>query len=223
MSGPSEFFTDPARVPLNSGRPLLIVDADEVLLRFTLGLDRYLQKNGLYLDLVSYRLHGNIKRQDDNTPVLDIEVTALLDDFRANLDSLEAVEHAQDALARLGEDLDIVVLSNVTPAQAIPRLRNFVTLGFPFPLVTNSGPKGAAVKVLAQQCGRLVFFVDDIPHHHASVAEASPEVLRIHLIGDERLKPLLPVSPHAHLRADSWLDAETFIRKQLEDRPCVSA
>jgi hypothetical protein len=40
------------------------------------------------------------------------------------------------------------------------------------------------------------------------------------LIGDERLKTLLPVSPHAHLRADSWLDAETFIRLQLDKRSC---
>lgn len=221
MSCPPKFFTDPGRVPLNSTRPLLIVDADEVLLRFAAGLDRYLHDNGLYLDLTSYRLHGNIKRLDDNAPVLDIEVTALLHDFRAELDSLEAVEYAQKALTRLGEDLDIVVLSNVTPSQALPRLRNFATLGFPFPLVTNSGPKGAAVKVLAQRGGRPTFFVDDIPHHHASVAETSPDVLRIHLIGDERLKPLLPVSPHAHLRADSWLEAEAFIRKQLDGGSCA--
>lgn len=220
MTGPLKFFTDPARVPQDRTRPLLIVDADEVLLRFAQGLDRYLHENGLYLDLTSYRLHGNIKRRDDDTAILDIEVTALLDDFRGALDSLEAVEHAQDVLARLGEDMDIIVLSNVTPEQAPARLRNFVTLGFPFPLVTNSGPKGAAVKALAQRTKGPAFFVDDIPQHHASVAEAAPHVFRIHLIGDERLKPLLPVSPHAHLRADSWLDAETFIRLQLDKRSC---
>lgn len=220
MTDPLKFYTGPARVPVDRTRPLLIVDADEVLLRFAQGLDRYLHENGLYLDLTSYRLHGNIKRRDDDTAILDIEVTALLDDFRGELDSLEAVEHAQDVLVRLGEEMDIVALSNVTPEQAPARLRNFVTLGFSFPLVTNSGPKGAAVKVLAQRTKGPVFFVDDIPQHHASVAETAPHVFRIHLIGDERLKTLLPVSPHAHLRADSWLDAETFIRLQLDKRSC---
>jgi hypothetical protein len=53
--------------------------------------------------------------------------------------------------------------------------------------------------------------------HHASVAEGSPDVLRIRLIGDERLKPLLPVTPHAHLRAETWRDADAFIRAKLAE------
>mgnify|MGYP001545550120 FL=1 len=51
--------------------------------------------------------------------------------------------------------------------------------------------------------------------HLASAAEAAPDVYRIHLIGDERLKPLLPPSPHAHLRAEDWREARDFIRARL--------
>ena len=61
MSG--TFYIDAATVPLRSRRPLLIVDADEVLLRFADGFDRFLRQRELFLDLTSYRLHGNVKRQ----------------------------------------------------------------------------------------------------------------------------------------------------------------
>lgn len=209
------FYIDAATVPLSAARPLLIVDADEVLLRFAEGFDRFLRARDFYLDLVSYRLHGNVKRIAGGEAILDIEVTALLDEFRTELDWLAAVEQAQDVLAALGDRLDIVVLSNVTPAQAPARLRNLAALGFHFPLLVNAGAKGAAVKTLARRAGGPVFFVDDIPQHLASAAESAPDVFRIHLIGDERLKPLLPPSPHAHLRADTWRDADAFIRARL--------
>jgi len=209
------FHTGAAMVALSPDRPLLIVDADEVILRFAEGFDRFLRARALFLDLTSYRLHGNVKRLDDRTPVLDVEVTALLDEFRAELDSLEAVEHASEALAELKPHLDVVVLSNVSESQAPPRLRNLAALGFNFPLVVNAGPKGPAVKALAGRAASPAFFVDDIPQHLASAAEAAPDVYRIHLIGDERLKPLLPPSPHAHLRAEDWREAAAFIRARL--------
>jgi hypothetical protein len=215
MSG---FYTDAATVPLASGRPLLIVDADEVLLRFADGFDRFLRARGLFLDLTSYRLHGNVKQLESRVPVLDVEVTALLDEFRADLDSLEAVEGARDVIAGLTALLDVVVLSNVNASQAPSRLRNLAALGLNHPLIINGGAKGPAVKSLKQRAGRPVFFIDDIPQHHASVAETAPEVFRIHLIGDERLKPLLPHSPHAHLRAETWQDADAFIRQKLAQK-----
>lgn len=209
------FHTHPSTVPLDTTRPLLIVDADEVILRFADGFDRFLCERELFLDLTTYRLHGNVKRKDDGTKVLDVEVTALLDEFRSELDWLDAVEDADVVLKALAPLMNIVVLSNVSEAQAPARLRNFEKLGLPFPLIANSGPKGPAVKALAARVKGPVFFVDDIPMHHASVVEGSPDVFRIHLIGDERLKPLLPPSEHAHLRAETWRDADAFIRARL--------
>ena len=196
---------------------MLIVDADEVILRFVDGFDKFLRREGLFLDLTSYRLHGNVKRLDDNTPILDVEVTALLDEFRRDLDSLEIVDGAHDVLNALKPRLDIVVLTNITPAQGAPRLRNLAALGLDLPLVANSGLKGPAVKALAARAGRPSFFVDDIPQNLTSSAEAAPDVLRIHLIGDERLKPLLPPAAAAHLRAEHWRDAEAFISAKLTE------
>ena len=156
---------------LKFGRPLLIVDADEVLLRFVAGFDRFLAQRGLFLDLTSYRLHGNVKRRDDHTPVLDVEVTALLDEFRSDLDSLEFVEGAKESLHTLAADLDVVVLTNISPAQAVARSRNLRRFGLDLPIVANSGLKGETVRALAATAGRPSFFVDDIPQNLASAAQ----------------------------------------------------
>ena len=200
---------------LKAGRPLLIVDADEVLLQFVEGFDRFLDRQGLFLDLTAYRLHGNVKRRDDLTPILDVEVTALLDDFRRDLDWLEHVEGARDSLNALSRQLDIVVLTNISPAQADARRRNLEGFGLDLPVVANSGLKGESVKALAARAGRPSFFVDDIPHNLASAAQHAPDVTRIHLIGDERLKPLLPAAETAHYRAEGWKDAQAFIVNKL--------
>ena len=99
-------------------------------------------------------------------------MTALLDEFRRELDWLEPVEGAREALAALAPRIDIVVLTNITPAQASRALRNLAALGLDLPLVANSGLKGPAVKALAARAGRPVFFVDDIPQHLASVGRS---------------------------------------------------
>jgi len=212
-----DFHIHPSTVPLATEKPLLVVDADEVILRFAHGFDRFLGERALFLDLTSYRLHGNVRRKDDRSAVLDVEVTALLDEFRLELDWLEAVEHASDVLGGLSPQMNIVVLSNISEAQAPARARNLDKLGLTFPLIANSGLKGAAVKALSARASKPAFFVDDIPQHLASAAESAPEVYRIHLIGDERLKPLLPPAPHAHLRAEHWREADAFIREKLEE------
>ena len=211
----ADFGIGSALARLKPDRPLIIADADEVIFRFVDGFERFLRAQGLYLDLTSYRLHGNIKRLDDHTPLIDVEVTVLLDEFRQNLDSLGAVDGARDALTRLSTVASIVVLSNVTEAQASARRRNLLALSLDFPLIANCGPKGPAVKVLAARTSAATFFIDDLPQHLASVAELAPKVLTIHLVGDPRLRGLLPTSIHANCCADGWPAAEAFIAANL--------
>jgi len=211
------FSVSAALSDLTPGRPLAIVDADEVVLRFVAGFDRFLRQRDLYLDLVNYRLHGNVRRTPDGVAVLDVEVTALLEEFRQDLDSLEPVEGAVDALKKIGARAHVVVLSNVTKVQATARRRNLAACGLDLPLICNSGPKGPAVRDLSIRAGRPSFFVDDIGQHLASVAGSAPDIFRIHLVGDERLKAILPVSEHAHLRAKDWNAAAEFICARLDE------
>lgn len=213
MSG--DFVLSSVLAKLARDRPLVIVDADEVLLRFVDGFDRFLRARGRYLDLTSYRLHGNVKALADNSVALDVEVTALLEEFRRDLDSLEAVPGAREALSFLSQAASIVVLSNVSAMQASARRRNLLSLGFDYPLVANDGPKGPAVKQLAAGTVAPSFYIDDLPHHLASAAEMAPDVFRIHLVGDARLAGLLPLTFHAHCHAGDWETAATFIKAHL--------
>lgn len=211
----SDVYVAADTVPIDAKRPLLIVDADEVLLRFVAGLEAFLNPRGLILDLSSYRLHGNVRMRATGEPLLDIEVTALLEEFRSELDDLEAVAYASTALAELIPLLQIVVLSNVGPHQGPARLRNLQRLGWRLPLLCNAGPKGPAVAALARRAASPTFFVDDIGSHLHSAANHAPAVIRIHLVGDERLKQLLPPAPEAHLRAEDWREVSAFIRARL--------
>ena len=200
---------------LRPGRPLVITDADGVLLQFVAGFERYLARHDLYLDLTSYRLHGNIKRRDDGTAVLDVEATVLIEDFRANLDDLDAVEGAREALAEIGRLADIIVLSNVNETQAPARLRNLLSLGLDFPLVINQGSKGPAVKALAARAAAKCFFIDDVPAHLADAANAAPDVYLIHLAESARLRDLIALSFRAHCYATGWQEAKSFILEHL--------
>lgn len=203
------------------GRPLVVTDADGVLLCFTGGLERWLGERGLYLDLTSYRLEGAIKRMDDKTCVLHVETMALIEEYREDLDCLEAVDGALEALAELSKVASIVVLSNVNHRQAVARLRNFAALGLDYPLIANDGgagylaDKGHAVKALSAKAAAPAFFIDDIPSNLADVAKAAPETKLIHLVESPLLRNLLGQNFPAHIHAESWDEAKTFILDSL--------
>jgi len=207
------------------GRPLVVTDADGVLLCFTGGLERFLDERGLYLDLTTYRLEGAIKRRDDKTPILHVETMALLEEYRADLDCLEAVEGAVEALAELSAVANIVVLSNVTQRQAVARMRNFAALGMAYPLIANDGgagylaDKGHAVKALAAKADAPTFFIDDIPANLAAVAKAAPAVKLIHVVESEPLRALLGQDFHAHIHAENWHAVKGYIAGCLETGP----
>ena len=61
-----------------------------------------------------------------------------------------------------------------------------------------------------------VFFLDDIPHNLASVAEAAPEVIRMHFIADPRLAALIPPASDCHFAGSSWPEARRFIEARLD-------
>jgi hypothetical protein len=196
-------------------RPLLICDADEVLLQFVQGFEQFLDDQALRLSLDSFALHGNIRCRTTGEPVEGTRVSGLIDQFFVErIDQIDAVEGAAEALDQLSQIADIIILTNVADDLRTRREAALHRLGMPYPVRTNSGWKGEPVRALADGRPRVAF-VDDLPPHHSAVAKAAPEVLRLHFVADARLRPLMPAAPDAHARIDDWPLALPYLMAHL--------
>lgn len=205
-----------AGLVITRGKPLLIVDADEVLFYFMRGLEGYLASKGLYFDWSSYALYGNIRRQADDVPLPAEDLHLLIERFFAEAtEDLEPVDGAAAALASLEPQAQVVVLSNVPLSARAARLRALERHGMKYPLIANSGPKGPAAAWLQDRAAAPTSFVDDIPHNHASVANMAPAIYRLHYVADSRLSALLGPAAHCHHRAESWAELQTQITVHL--------
>ena len=206
-----ELVGNPA--PRNPERPLLIVDADEVLLLFVAGLERLLVREGLELRLESFRLTGNIRRRSSGAVLEQAEVGALIARFFAEeMDTLEPAPGAAEALKGFAAGADVVILTNTPDASLEARAACLARHGMAYPVLGNAGPKGPAVaRLMARRMGPAVF-LDDLPPNHESVGEAAPDVLRIQIVADPRLAALAPPTPYAHHRVDDWASASALIR-----------
>lgn len=202
---------------LTRGKPLIVSDCDEVLMQFIAGLELYLETQGLWLDLKSFALTGNVKRRDTGEPVPAAEMPELLKSFFASsTHSLIPVQGAAAALKALRARAQIVVLTNVPFSERETRAQNLAAHGMAYPVIANKGLKGGAVKRLAELVEAPVIFLDDIPHNIASVAAAHAPTHRIHFIADPRLARLLPPSEHSHFHTTDWALAHDFISACLE-------
>lgn len=204
-------------ISLDARRPLFISDADEVIFKFMEGLESFLKDNAHYIDLSSFALNGNIKALATDEPADGTKVQELLAGFfETRTDSLEPAHGAPETLNLIAERAQVLVLSNIAPKNRPARLRALNAHGMNFPVVANSGAKGEVVKELAAMVSAPVFFVDDIPMHIASVAEAANHVHRIHYIADPRLSALLGPADHSHLRAKDWANIHQYVSSILD-------
>ena len=121
---------------------------------------------------------------------------------------------ALDALGRIGEVADIVILTNI-PELAHPwRVEQLAGHGIRHQVVCNQGGKGGPVSELSRDRPSSVF-IDDLPMHHASVARHAPEVHRLHMVAEPLLAPAVPTAEHAHARIDDWPSATGWILERL--------
>lgn len=193
-----------ASLGLSAGRPLVLVDVDEVLGLFMQGFGDFLAGHGLEMRIERFALFQNIYRPGAAEHLDVAEGRRLFDAFFAgHCHEIEPAPGAIDALNRLARSAEILILSNA-PAEA-ERLRTqwLRKHGLEHPLVLNTGPKGPVAAALVKQTPHRTAFVDDLIPNLDSVAEHSPGTATFQHVADLRLRPHAPTSER-HPRIDDW-------------------
>jgi len=201
-------------------RPLLITDCDEVLLHMVSHFAEWLDEDhGIDFDLSRPDFAGALSDRGTGDALPTERVWPLLDlFFREQMHRQTLVPGALEALERIGEVADIVILTNLIDEAHSWRVEQLAGHGIHHTVVCNQGGKGLPVRLLRRDTPVTVF-VDDLPVHHESVAKHAPDVWRLHMIAEPRLAATTPPSPHAHARIDEWASACEWILQKFEEQP----
>ena len=201
-------------------RPLLITDCDEVLLHMVSHFDDWLgEAHGIHFAFETGNFGGSMTERASGQPVAEERVWPLLDQFfREEMHRQTLVPGAVEALGRIGEVADIVVLTNLGDEAHTWRVDQLARHGIRHEVVCNRGGKGVPARALIERHNATrAAFVDDLAVHHASVAKHAPEVHRLHMIAEPRLASAVPPAEHAHARIDDWPTACDWILDRLKD------
>ena len=200
-------------------RPLLITDCDEVLLHMVVHFADWLDEaqdvhfdieSGDFATALTEKATGKVLGKDRIWPLLG-------GFFRDEMHRQTLVPGALEALGRIGEVADIVILTNLGDEAHGWRVDQLAGHGIRHEVVCNRGGKGDPVRgIVARYQPTSAVFVDDLPGHHASVAEHAPEVWRLHMVAEPRLAPAVPRAPEAHERIDDWATATPWILGRLQ-------
>lgn len=199
-------------------RPLIISDCDEVLMHMVVPFGAWLADDHDIDFALEDATFGNaLKRRSCGTPLQAMEVWPLLDGFfRHEMHRQYPVAGAAAALQRLSSRADIVILTNVGPEHADRRTAQLIDAGMPYRVIGSRGGKGEPVAaLLAELAPSIAIFLDDLPQHHASVAEHAPDVWRLHMVAEPVIAPKIPAASRAHARMDDWGAAESWIAERI--------
>ena len=199
-------------------RPLLITDCDEVLLHMVSHFDawlgeahniRFAFETGSFGQAMTDKASGETVAEDQVWPLLT-------EFFRNEMHRQTLVPGAVEALGRIGEIADIVILTNLGDEAHPWRVDQLAKHGIRHEVVCNRGGKGVPAKAIMDRYeAGITAFVDDLPVHHASVAKHAPEVHRLHMVAEPLLAPAIPAAEHAHARIDDWPTAAEWLIQRL--------
>jgi hypothetical protein len=196
---------DLASMGIDTARPLVIVDVDEVLGLFMQGFGTYLEDRGLEFRLDKFALFQNIYRPGETTHLDIAEGRKHYDHFFLTASGdMPLAPGGVQALDVLSRRAGVVILTNAPGQARLARARWLGRHGLDYPLILNSGPKGPLASGLARQVAGPVAFVDDLISNLDSVAEHAPRIARFQHVADPRLQPLAPSKPDLHTRIDDW-------------------
>lgn len=215
---PQFILNQTTSLDLDPGKPLILVDADEVIVHFALPLRDYLSQFGLELHFHSYKIFDNVTEKESGN-ILPREqalpyVGRFFDDCIYNQ---PAVEGAVDALKSLSKTSQIIIVTNVPFKAKEDRQKAMVKLGMNYPVLANEGLKGPIIKHLSKNQTAPVVFLDDISHNIQSVSKYAPHVHCIHFIAEAILRPLQEKAKGAHVRIDQWDECHRYINSHFSE------
>jgi hypothetical protein len=197
-----------ANLNIDENRPVVISDVDEVIVHFTRDLESYIAGKGMWLNPRSLALAGNILRVEDGSPVAHHDVSDLIDDFFAERTAeMQPIDGAVASLQAISQNANLVMLTNLPHFAGDARRRNLAALGLNYTVITNSGPKGPALKNIAARTKHPAVFIDDSPMFIQSAFEYVPQLNLVHFVQDERFAVHMPQPDFAHFRTPSWTAA----------------
>lgn len=201
---------------LDTRRPLLLVDVDEVLGLFMQGFGRFLEGRGLEFRVDRFALFQNIYRpgETEHLPIADGR-THFDDFFRLGCGDMEPAPGGAEALRVLAERANIVILTNAPGPARLARARWLGRHRMDYPLVLNTGPKGPLAAGMVRQVRGPAVFIDDLISNLDSVEQSAPEVHRFQMVADPRLQPLAPSAPERHRRIDDWTELHRAIEATI--------
>jgi hypothetical protein len=178
------------------------------------------EEHHIHFDVESGRFDNAFTQVASGDLVDRDQVWSLLEQFfRQQMHRQTLVPGALEALGRIGEAADIVILTNLGDEAHGWRVDQLARHGIRHEVVCNRGGKGAPVRELVQRrAASRAVFVDDLAVHHESVAKHAPEVWRLHMIAEPRVARAVPPAEHAHARIDEWAAASEWILDRLQEQ-----
>ena len=201
-------------------RPLVITDCDEVLMHMVVPFAEWVDaEHGVIFRIEDASFANALKRKECGTPLEAAEVWPLLDGFfRREMTRQYPIPGALAAMAAIGAEADIVVLTNVGPEHQQRRVDQLALHDFHAPVIGSRGGKGEPVRRLIEEYQHSVaVFIDDLAGHHQSVAEVAPDVWRLHLVGEPAIADKIRPAKYAHARIDDWTAARDWILARLAE------
>ncbi|MET0370554.1 MAG: HAD family hydrolase [Sphingobium sp.] len=203
-------------------RPLIVTDCDEVLLHMVVPFRDWLDAEHAVHFEFQEQGFGDALRHKDSGETLERELvwSLLTEFFDTQMDRQYPISGALEALGRLSAIADIVVLTNIRERHHQLRIDQLASHGVTFPVFWNEGGKGTKLSaIIADRQPSVTLFVDDLDHHHISVAKRAPDVWRLHMIGEPEIARHITPCPQAHARIDDWATAERWIAERLAQGP----
>ena len=204
-------------------RPLIISDCDEVLLHMVAPFKDWLEASqGVAFNLEGHNFAEALRWQVSGALLDPADIWKMLGRFfDTQMDSQMPIAGAVEGINALAEKADVVILTNLVDERREKRAEQLVAVGINARVFTNQGPKGPALKaIIDEYAPTRAVFIDDLAQHHASVAEITPHVTRLHLCGEPMIAHAIDCAHkagHAQARIDRWDEALPWLLERLED------